>query len=582
PNALTTAHTILEAMNASRLAALRETVLVCVQCGKDYRESENADGACSFHPVSTFDRPDAYSYVLRCCGKSFSEFETFPEDGCGRGRHAYVHHWGVDYVNFLGSVRVAVQGADPWLTVTQYDSSPDSQGPITITFGLLRSQRYALWISQFNVAVALATFDEVDIEAPTHFSDGKNILISPEINGETTPFLGCKRNKILRRRGVGWFARGMWVVEGGRITGVRLEAKAPFSEKANVANSFRKIPSIAFENNLRVPEFEQEGDLKLRIKPMKPVAGNPDGSNYRADNFKLDLMLISTAQPQSKGSTTSERLAILTMVSDAKITVSEAERDDPITIVDITVTISLDSGKTWIPATGMETSVSSTTLGDQGAFSVMKMASREVVKVGLLPWFNVTGKKRGWNGEVFLAREMTEALLVKVRVEEAFGRWAALTMGYRNPPVRNLPEKSEKIDYLFVYVDDVDDLSRVYGKISRPTPEVDTSYVTGRVLFSIISYNSVTITHHVTPVTLRSWIHRARQEPTKSDGLTTLLLDDVTDQKVKVWGLFDFSGAKGKGAEGGVIWGIKMRVTLDEEGESFAEDTWVLNREVLG
>ncbi|KAJ3110569.1 hypothetical protein HDU96_006466 [Phlyctochytrium bullatum] len=633
--ALSTAEAILTAMETSRLAVLKESISVCVQCGNDFRESENAEGSCAFHPVLVMERRDWYSpYVLRCCGKDVGkEYEAFPVDGCSRGKHRVLHHNEVPYVNFLGHIRLAIQDAEPWLTVTQLDTSPDSTGSITATFGVLRNERVGFWITQFGTPVALATFDEVDIEAPTHFPDGRTgALIGPPVNEITTPY-PSKRNAAIRRAGMGWYARGFWVIEGGRIVGVRVEVKSPSSAYPNVSElaldidplapgkvnvlydnafsafdvkprfkkaypveaavkKFREIPRCALEEQPPLPTFEQEGDLKARIKMMKPVGGNPEGSSYRADIFKLELMLISTANPQAKGSSTQERLAILKMVGDNHITVSEAERllnavensvsgEEPVTIIETSVAISLDDGATWRPATGIEPLASAAfsagaDAGDGTAgmqpFTMLRLAGREVVKVSLAAWFDVKGKKRGWNNSVFLCRDAEKPVLVRVRFEEAFGKWASLVLPYRNPRVTDLPEKTPK-DYLFVYVDDVDDLSRIYAKISMPNDSADSS--DGKPLFTLIQYTGTTTTRVVYPNTLRLWVAEARQAATKipGDGIFRHRIQDASDSRMVVTGLFDLAR--------GCLWGLKVKVMLDDGGESFAEDTCVLPEDIF-
>ncbi|KAJ3220177.1 hypothetical protein HDU67_005503 [Dinochytrium kinnereticum] len=333
--------------------------------------------------------------------------------------------------------------------------------------------------------------------------------------------------------------------------------------------NFKEIPPVAFERDLPLPTFEQQGNIKVRIKTLKPITANPNGSSYRADNFYIEVMLISTGQLQSKGSSKEERMKILQMVADCKITVNEAERllsavetsisgDEPITIIDVAVDISFDDGKTWRNSNGIEV--------DGKQFELMKMGSRDVIKMKVIPWFDVDGKKRGWNHSAFLARDLKIPLLVRLRIEEAFGDWGSVVMAFRNPPVTDLPKKEDD-DYLFVHVDDIDDLSRIYCKISRPNTRDNTFEVTGRILFSIITYTGITTTRYITPTCLRTWIHWARSTTPDihEKGLVSLKLEDVSDSKITVIGQFDLNS--------GCLWGITVRVGLDEGGKEFSEDS---------
>ncbi|KAJ3099810.1 hypothetical protein HDU97_002736 [Phlyctochytrium planicorne] len=627
-----TAKAIIDAMEASRLSRSLETVLRCVQCGKDFKESENAEGSCAYHPVAVRDLG--------------SEFVQFPDEGCARGKHSAVHHQRFEYVNFLGHVRHEIMEHDAWITVSQHDSSPDSEGAITANFGRLRNGQLALWFVQFGTPIAITSFDEVDIEAPTHFGDGFAPIMN-QVNQNKTPF-DSKRNRGVKRAGKTWFAKGFWKCKAGQVCGVRVEVKSPSSETANVSeieididpltpgkvkvlfddrksavdiapeagknyvlpaakSNFKQFPPHAFKDRGPLPTFEQEGDLKVRIKAISPIKGNPDGSQYRADNFKAELMLISTLNPTStSGSTREERMAILNMVKDMKITVNEAERllnavensasgDEPITIVSIAVEASLDMGKTWIPADGVEVSHSVAGGGGFGPFDVLRMESREVVKMNVLPWFWVEGKKRGWTGRVFLARDVEEFVMVKVTVEEALGKKASLVLPYRNGKVEGL-EVERDGDFLFVGLDDVDDESRSFVRISPPPKE--TTDDENRVLFVVQQYNGVTTTHSVTPANVRVWIEKAKVDGVKWEGvragrfipqnLRAWLEKNVEEVEGVVMRIEELSGSRFETVghffeEGGrgFLWGLWCRVLGDDEGKVFNEGGWVLKREIF-
>ncbi|KAJ3096934.1 hypothetical protein HDU96_000592 [Phlyctochytrium bullatum] len=75
-----------------------EPVFTCVQCGGDFRNSENGEGVCRFH--ATGDK--VYSggqHVNSCCQKS--------DAGCRRKRHRNKHHCDYPYASFhtwMGSI----------------------------------------------------------------------------------------------------------------------------------------------------------------------------------------------------------------------------------------------------------------------------------------------------------------------------------------------------------------------------------------------------------------------------------------------------------------------------------------------
>ena len=43
-----------------------EPILTCVQCHEDYKESQNAEGYCNYHPLPLQGAGWDYVYVKRC------------------------------------------------------------------------------------------------------------------------------------------------------------------------------------------------------------------------------------------------------------------------------------------------------------------------------------------------------------------------------------------------------------------------------------------------------------------------------------------------------------------------------------
>ncbi|KAI8852297.1 hypothetical protein BC829DRAFT_73117 [Chytridium lagenaria] len=154
---------------------------------------------------------------------------------------------------------------------------------------------------------------------------------------------------------------------------------------------------------------------------------------------------------------------------------THATTDGDITLIDAVVEVSLDEGKSWRRADSVDILMPQSGLK---GFPI-KIGEGEVVKVKVVAGFDVDGKKRGWTNSSYLARNATHPALIRYRLEEAFGTASMLIMPFRNPPVKGLSE-AEPRDYLFVYVDDVDDQDRFYARISKPT--VDDSSLNRKVL----------------------------------------------------------------------------------------------------
>ncbi|KAJ3089680.1 hypothetical protein HK102_005758 [Quaeritorhiza haematococci] len=617
---------LLTLMEDQRLTSLKEEIRVCVQCNQGFRESENAPGSCAFHPVLTAEwDASAYSRKIRCCNIHIGQqFDSFPANGCSRGLHKAFHHREYPYLNYLGAIRTAIEDAEVWLEVTQEDLE-HWEGNRTGKFGRLRTGQLCFWAMQNTEPVYMQIIDDFDIETPTSLTTDSPFA---EINNMTTPMSDPRSNAR-------WFVRGEWIIVDKMVSGVRILTETPTNEKPNIgeitlsidpvtpgnvsypyfdavrsqdlmpqkiytvsapASNFIPLGNELFaENPPPLPSFGQAGDLKLRIKQMKPCQANPDGSTYKSDIFVNHLMLVHSGKPASTQSTSVERITVLTMLKDKTITVEEADRllgamtgalrgEDSFTLIEVRVEYSDDEGTTWKPCDYVEAQVISA-LGDgsPAPFNLLEMKPREIVKMTLKSSVLTPGKNKGWYGRSFLAR--LRPIHFRIILEESMGATACLHFVYRNPPMEKLPSINPSTDFFFLGVDDDIQFERIYVKIIRPetkpSPQ-DLSQQTERTLFQIQVYNSVTYTTSVTPLQIRKWIYQASQKAfggiTKREqksGVTMstqlVELDLQLDGNCKGTGLFDVT-SDGKG----IMYGIRCRVEVPRDESIFAEDTWVI------
>ncbi|KAJ3110570.1 hypothetical protein HDU96_006467 [Phlyctochytrium bullatum] len=583
-----TAETIAVALEAMRSKKNLEPVLVCVQCGQTYRDSENADGDCTFHSAQVYDRPSYYDYVLPCCRKKIgSEFIQFPPEGCTKGRHVAAHHTCGTYLNYLGRWTPLLRGADIWYTVSQRDYSSDVSDEVSANVGLLPNGQIAFWACQSHVPLRVVTFEPEDLEIPTVFPDEWPLL---EFSESKTP-LNSTWNKEVLRKGGSWSAKASWIVVDRQICGVRLEAKSPtgavpnesmgrvrtiyddaldISDLTPSSDPSRVLPSPtkAFEDFPRHC-FEASGVIyyaskitgdeeneaaqasetaEIRLKQVGPVFANPDGSSWRADIFRFDLLLLPK-KSRSPFPTEEERLELLRQVTEGTLSVRELEKTfstglapqsepEDLIFIDPTVDASFDEGKTWIKSDGLQ--VSLTGNAQEALVWPLKMASTDILKLSFEPWFSTEGKKRNWTGSSFLARKLPHAVLLRLMLETVDGKRVSIQLPYRNPPMREFAQENPLQDYLFVHVDDLDDQDRVYAK------------------------SGVSTNQDVTSTMLRQWIHKAKRSFVESGSDPkhfAMVLEDLNQNGVEVKGLFDLSNA-----ERPFLWAVGVKVTLGETG----------------
>jgi hypothetical protein len=84
-----------------------EQRLICLQCGKEYRESANGAGACSFHKG-----PEAEG-TFTCCGQ---------KSPCAFSNHRSVHHCEYPYTSFFDYAHgIIYYGVEKWAEILETD-----------------------------------------------------------------------------------------------------------------------------------------------------------------------------------------------------------------------------------------------------------------------------------------------------------------------------------------------------------------------------------------------------------------------------------------------------------------------------
>ncbi|CAK4120274.1 unnamed protein product [Aphanomyces euteiches] len=586
-----------------------DAIHVCVQCGRDFAEKDNVQGACDYHPAITY-KYHSWSCELSCCGKSLSSFEAFPADGCARSAHSRTHHERFPYINRLGQFRTILSGSDKWMTVEQQDVTIAKDGsdigcPVAGHVGVLRDgTTVVVWAAQDGTTIDLKVINTVEGDEET--------LLQVD---ESTTLIDDSWGKLVKSNGAHWFVRIDRVK--GSTPGLRVEVKSASGAEPNSKllqvdgdgnqsilvlqddeksigdiqpppgfhyepslpqSSFQPIPCHVFDPVTELPEFQSTGDLPLRVKCTKPVVANDDFRPFKSDLFTVRLMLVDTTSPIAHASS-EERKLILIMVRDHKISVDDAERlllatanhatatatssgttSQAITIVDVRAKLSLDNGATWIPADNV-------TLN--GADDILYQVSG-IDKVSLNCRFPAPDKQGQWSRQSYLTRLASEPALLQVSFESALGPTAQLQVAYANPPLSRLPERNASSDLFFLHVDNVREFSRSYVKVTRPSTENETP----RVLFAIhVSHDGSTTTYEITPRHIRTWLAQQRRL-----GPAEMPLDNLSQANRVEWTAV-FSNSVDKDNAGLVA----LRVKLFDGGDAnlWAQDTWVIDYALL-
>ena len=101
-----------EETSVNKSESASEPTKICVQCGAEYRESENAMGVCRFHQVPP--RKHLWGYVYDCCDQE--------EGPCKVGQHRSEHHADYPYEHYKAwedSVVGEIQAN--WTTLSRAD-----------------------------------------------------------------------------------------------------------------------------------------------------------------------------------------------------------------------------------------------------------------------------------------------------------------------------------------------------------------------------------------------------------------------------------------------------------------------------
>ncbi|KAG0213909.1 hypothetical protein BGX33_002593 [Mortierella sp. NVP41] len=311
----TVAETI-KAMAAQAREHEAEQRLTCLQCDKEYRESANGPGACSFHKSGKIE--DSFS----CCGKA---------SPCTYSNHRSVHHCEYPYTNFFGyasSILGYVDTIQHWVDISEKDLLTDTTQTATISKLIRWKTRH----DKITKPMMVIHVGRIYYEYRYYFQvfDSETIKAANDkvrATGKTLIFKTTDSNEE--------YGLAEWTLdEAGVINGVKLAVKVTTSDSPVISvipldietvspsgavqsiskAGFKvykpsepyKFPEVRHEGPILRPtalretrEFKPRTKLPLMVMPEGKMVANTHGQFVRsnADKFQGTFRLFNKSPP---------------------------------------------------------------------------------------------------------------------------------------------------------------------------------------------------------------------------------------------------------------------------------------------
>ncbi|KAI9209686.1 uncharacterized protein BJ171DRAFT_564217 [Polychytrium aggregatum] len=196
-----------------------EPIFGCVQCGKDYKVSENADGSCRFHPY-----PPGYR-GYSCCD------EKDPNKGCLRGKHRNKHHNDYAYERFSNWLIGIVNNTAMSELLTEISCDDWERGVGD-----------ACWMSVGRV-IGYDNPEYGKIYVRARINDGHNgrMFFNTFSPSDLEGFDLRSPITALDVKG-GYIAKATWIIENEDIVGIEMTCQTPSASTPAVAQMRFKWP----------------------------------------------------------------------------------------------------------------------------------------------------------------------------------------------------------------------------------------------------------------------------------------------------------------------------------------------------
>jgi hypothetical protein len=599
-----TAATTVEMLLSSVQERARETVLLCVQCQKEYRQSENAEGLCKYHP--NFPIYSNWKYKVECCGKLKSDSQELVkgDDGCIRGLHSSIHHFDYPYTAIFLWMRDMMHNNVQEEYVRVEDVDYEDNIPKYAVFGRSKNNKLFVALGKGNFPLYLEYFSSeypVTAPDPSEITGGNLWPIAKRGTDELPSVLD-----ISEQVGFKWEVSASWLVDfkTNSVTGIRLSAKslsskvplikalsfqfdpfkvqkpvlvssAPFAPHVtythplpSCVSNFTPFPDAIFQEPPLEPEYETEikGQLKLRLKKVGRVRANAETNGYQHDNFTWELMVLNLSQAAHLGSSSEERMVVLNMLKDGKVSVDEGIKllgaldssphsEGPVTMIEFSARALLD-GK-WI--TPFEISVvpggNEENRASSIPFSVPPRSAKTVVVMLRFSCPEKQNTNRNWFGSSYLAR--LGPMQLELTMEEMSGAKASIKAMFANPATDFTAKNPEALYWL--EMDCVKSWERIHVAVLKGTKD---NYSKEEPMFQ---FEIPSCRPSITCVNLQTWGYQAWKANEH-----IFKLESCCSGPVTTFGLVDMVNR--------MVCGFKFQIQRDE---SVQEGIWMIPDDVM-
>jgi hypothetical protein len=593
-----TAQTTVDLLLSTVHERAKESILLCVQCNKEYRQSENAEGSCKYHP--NFPIYQNWKSKLECCNKVYGDAADAvgKEEGCIRGIHSSIHHFDYPYTAIFLWMRNQLYNnvKEEYLKVEDVDYEDNI--PKYAVFGVAKNNKLFVAVGKGNFPLYLEFFSaEYPITAPDPSEvTGGNLWSVVTRGTDEQPSVLDKSAEVNAK----WEVSAHWLVDfkTNAVTGIRLAAKslsskvplikalsfafnpfvpgkpvlvssAPYAPHAIYTHplppcnsKFVPFPESIFQDPPLEPEYETEikGDLKLRLKKVGKVKANPETSGFTSDTFFIEIMVLNLSQGAHLGSSTEERILVLNMLKDGKVSVDEGIKllgaldssphtDGPITMIELSARAYLDDK--WVEPIALQVVPGGAAEENRAKALPFNVPPRNAAKLVVSCTFQAKDKTGQWFNKAFLAR--LSPVLLELTLEEMSGAKASVKSMFANPPAYFTPKKPDA--WFWLEVDHVATWRKEHVAILPP----DTTEG------SMFQIEAPSMKWSITCVQLQTWGYHAWKE-----NAHYFKLEDVKNAVVEAHGLVDLVNR--------VVCGFHFKIQCED---SIAEGIWMIPDDVM-
>ncbi|XP_065919557.1 uncharacterized protein [Dysidea avara] len=264
-----------------------EPILTCVQCQEEYKESQNAEGYCKYHPSPL--QGAGWDYIFRCCNQKSRNFDAAKLiPGCKKGKHCSEHHENYTYAAYttfmMDTVRKSLQ---VWLEVDVADFV--SPGCKWAEVGLSEDNKVYIACGENRIRYnGIKLFSMEQLKEYTN--EGSSVVLK-------------------KTSDTGWSIKGSVVVAEGPVVAIEVSVKPASSSqvtaKRAILNLTGTVPALDRIEDMSTSSQKTTTSYTLPedVTEGPVIDVGEDYSKNRKTDYKTETDEGCTLQLQQKGDT---------------------------------------------------------------------------------------------------------------------------------------------------------------------------------------------------------------------------------------------------------------------------------------